>query len=73
MKSTNYVPTEIGSKGFGVRLQSGQAQRSEAPLAARLLARLTPSVELVSKVERSYVNFEDCLPVVTPPPEVTPT
>ncbi len=36
-------------------------------MAARLLARLTASADIVTRMETAFAGFEDCLPVVTAP------
>lgn len=56
-------------EGFPLALASDLLRNSNGMLhmAARLLARLGPSVDAVSRVETAFTGFTDCLPVVTVP------
>lgn len=58
-------------EGFPLELAVDLLKNSNGMLhmAARLLARLAPSADIVASVETAFVGFEDCLPVVTAPPE----
>lgn len=64
---TGLHPLARSKEGFPLELAMNIVKMSNGMLhmAARLLARLTPSVELVSTVERCYLKFADCLPVIT--------
>lgn len=55
--------------GFPVQLATAVVKMSNGMvhMAGRLLARFTNDEKLVLRIERSYVGFEDVLPVVTPP------
>ena len=56
-------------EGFPLKLATDLVKNSNGMLhmAARLLARLTPSSEVVERVEMSFKEFADCLPLVTGP------
>lgn len=60
-------PLDRTRKGFPVKLAADVLKNSNGMLhmAARLLARLTPSLALVGHVEAALGAFKDCLPVVT--------
>jgi hypothetical protein len=55
--------------GFPLKLAADLVKNSNGMLhmAARLRARLTPSADLVTRVETTFREFTDCLPVVTGP------
>jgi len=59
-------PLERTKGGFPVKLAKDLLLNSNGMLhmAARLLARLTSSAELVEAADRAYLSFVDCLPVV---------
>lgn len=56
-------------EGFPLKLATDLVKNSNGMLhmAARLLARLTPSSEVVERVEMSFKEFVDCLPLVSGP------
>ena len=56
-------------EGFPLKLGMDVLKNSNGMLhmAARLLARLTPSSDVVARVEIAFKEFSDCLPVVTGP------
>lgn len=56
--------------GFPLKLAADLVKNSNGMLhmAARLLARLTPSADVVASVETAFEEFAGCLPVVTAPP-----
>lgn len=56
-------------EGFPLKLAADLLKNSNGMLhmAARLLARLTSSADIVSRVEAAFAGFEDCLPVMTGP------
>jgi hypothetical protein len=56
-------------EGFPLKLATDLVKNSNGMLhmAARLLARLTPSADIVARVETAFREFSDCLPVVTGP------
>jgi hypothetical protein len=56
-------------EGFPFKLAADLLKNSNGMLhmSARLLARVTPSADLVAHVETAFKGFEDCLPVVTGP------
>jgi len=62
-------PLERTRAGFPLELAADILRNSNGMLhmTARLLARLTPSVELVDRVEVAYREFTDCLPVINSP------
>jgi hypothetical protein len=62
-------PLKRSEGGFPVQLAADLLKNSSAMLhmAARLLARLTSSADLVRAVEMSYLQFQDCLPAVQRP------
>lgn len=62
-------PLKRSEEGFPVKLADDLLKNSNAMLhmAARLLARLTSSAESVRAVERSYLQFQECLPIVQQP------
>lgn len=57
---------ERTKSGFPVKLAKDLLLNSNGMLhmAARLLARLTSSADLVAVADRAYLSFADCLPVV---------
>jgi hypothetical protein len=56
-------------EGFPLKLAADLLRNSNGMLhmSARLLARLTPSADVVARVETAFKRFEDSLPVVTGP------
>lgn len=56
-------------EGFPLKLAADLLKNSNGMLhmAARLLARLTPSADMVTRMEAAFAGFEDCLPVVAGP------
>lgn len=62
-------PLKRSEGGFPAPLAADLMKNSNAMLhmAARLLARLTSSADLVRAVEMSYLQFQDCLPIVQRP------
>lgn len=61
-------------EGFPLKLAADLIKNSNGMfhMAARLLARLTPSADIVTRVETAFAGFEDCLPVVTGPQAKSP-
>lgn len=62
-------PLARTSKGFPDVLAANLIKFSNGMLhmAARLLARLTGSMDVVKKVEQSHLKFANCLPIITKP------